>query len=181
MGKTTGTNNNLENLWKVLIGSSDEIESMIVRAAYIHAIGDMLQNVGVIVAGAIISINPRLSFADPLCTLFFAVMVISTTYGLARDTLMVLMEATPQTIKTDRVYEELLRVNGVCEVSNLHIWSISPKLPALMVHLSIEKDVSQADVLKEVQHSILPKFGIAKSTIQFRLMSSSTLRRWSEN
>lgn len=169
--RSTSNNNNLLNLWKVLIGSSAEIEWMVVRAAYIHALCDMLQNVGVIVAGAIISINPRLTFADPLCTLFFAVMVVSTTYGLARDTLMVLMEWTPQSITTDRVHQKLLRADGVCEVSNLHIWSISPKLPALMLHVSVATDVSPANVLKQIHGLLVTKFGIAKSTIQIDVLT----------
>lgn len=41
-------------------------------------------------------INPKWSFADPICTLVFAVLVLITTWHMLREVFDVLMERTPR-------------------------------------------------------------------------------------
>eukprot|EP01056_Protomagalhaensia_sp_Gyna25_P004753 Protomagalhaensia_sp_Gyna_25__4752@NODE_46_length_6369_cov_203_542338_g31_i1_p3_GENE_NODE_46_length_6369_cov_203_542338_g31_i1NODE_46_length_6369_cov_203_542338_g31_i1_p3_ORF_typecomplete_len321_score30_26Cation_efflux/PF01545_21/8_4e55Zip/PF02535_22/0_024Patched/PF02460_18/0_04DUF5134/PF17197_4/1_7e03DUF5134/PF17197_4/0_019DUF5134/PF17197_4/3_7e03DUF2104/PF09877_9/1_1DUF2104/PF09877_9/4_5e03DUF2104/PF09877_9/76BT1/PF03092_16/68DUF1980/PF09323_10/4_9e03DUF1980/PF09323_10/0_081DUF1980/PF09323_10/ len=63
----------------------DHHESLSVTAAYLHALGDFFQNIGVLVAGLIIWRRPAWTIADPICTLIFSVVVFSTTIGIIRD------------------------------------------------------------------------------------------------
>lgn len=147
-----------------LFGS--DIQSLNLRAAYLHAVGDMLQSIGVIVAAIVICIDPSLSFVDPLCTLLFAVLVILTTTGLARDTLRVLMEGTPESINLDDLYSKLLQIDGVGRVGDLHVWSISPKRPALSVHVYQSVDGPSHKLLKDIQKMLASQFNIVHATVQ---------------
>lgn len=61
----------------------------------IHVIGDILQSVGVLIASIVIWKWPNLKAADPICTLIFAIIVLITTIPIAKDCLIVLMEAAP--------------------------------------------------------------------------------------
>ena len=81
-----------------------------VRAAFIHTIGDLVQSIGVIIAGYIIwfkvcqqvycvccvliifFLQPEWYFADPICTFLFSILVIISTLTVLRDALLVLME-----------------------------------------------------------------------------------------
>ena len=59
---------------------NDNSESNInVRAAYIHALGDLLQSIGVCIAGIVIWVKPSWQIVDPVCTFIFAVLVLLTT------------------------------------------------------------------------------------------------------
>lgn len=49
-------------------------DSMAVRAAFIHVLGDLVQSIGVIIAGAVIWAKPEYRIADPLCTFVFSIL-----------------------------------------------------------------------------------------------------------
>lgn len=101
---------------KVYLISSNLIlhQNINVRAAFIHVIGDLIQSVGVLVAALVIfffvsapfslhpplpvpisvhpSFQPDWSVVDPICTLFFSIIVLFTTIYIMRDALVVLLE-----------------------------------------------------------------------------------------
>lgn len=155
-------------LWHkfVTVFFGNDIQSINVRAAYLHVLGDMLQSIGVIIAALIIMYDKRLSIVDPLCTLLFAVLVILTTANLARDSIAVLMEATPPSIKLDDIFHRLRAVDGVTRVGDLHVWSISSNRPALSVHLFQSEYSDAHEMLKTVQQILSDDFGILHATVQ---------------
>lgn len=67
----------------------------------IHVIGDILQSVGVLVAAVLLYFFGDTEtwtpwqYADPLCTYLFSILVLFTTFGVAKECVKVLMEATP--------------------------------------------------------------------------------------
>lgn len=154
----------LEKLKQGFFGS--DIENMAVRAAYIHALGDLLQSIGVIIAAIIITINPRLKIFDPLCTLLFAILVIMTTTGLAKDSLTVLMEGAPQSIDLNEVYLELKNMDGVVNVRKLHIWSTSLDNVRLSVHVNMAAHVSRHLLMQKIKKRLSSKFRISNTTIE---------------
>ena len=50
-----------------------------VDAAVLHILGDLLNSVGVIIAATIIFFWPEFWWVDPICTYFFAIIVLWTT------------------------------------------------------------------------------------------------------
>jgi zinc transporter 2 len=68
------------------------------RGAVLHVIGDLLQSVGMAVAGALIwahQDDPRWFIVDPICTFVFSGVVLLTTKSILGDIFAVLMERTP--------------------------------------------------------------------------------------
>lgn len=84
-----------------------QFNSLNMRAAFLHVLGDALQSVGVIIAGVIIFFRPDLSQADPVCTLLFSVIVMFTTIPIVKDCVKVLMEGTPNEINPSDVQKKL--------------------------------------------------------------------------
>ena len=74
-----------------------------VRAAFIHALGDMLQSIGVMIAAAIIWAVPDARAADPACTLLFSVLVLGTTIGIVRQGFAALLNTVPDHIDLGQV------------------------------------------------------------------------------
>jgi solute carrier family 30 (zinc transporter), member 2 len=150
--------------WRdIFLGAS--IESLNVRAAYLHILGDALQNVGVIVAALIISVKPSWSVIDPLCTLLFACIVIMTTRGLAVESFTIIMEGTPPSISIADVYRALVSIPGVSRVGDLHIWSLTASRHALSAVLFTSKNTGH-DVLKSAQLILREGFAIHHATVQ---------------
>lgn len=87
-------------------------DSINVQAAFIHALGDLLQSVGVIIAGSILHFLPEWKIIDPICTFVFSIIVLFTTTGIFRSTVHVLMEGTPADINSSRLRASLRRISG---------------------------------------------------------------------
>ncbi|NXR08512.1 ZNT8 protein, partial [Semnornis frantzii] len=62
------------------------------RAAFVHAIGDLFQSISVLISALIIFFKPEYKIADPICTFVFSIFVLATTITTLRDILIVLME-----------------------------------------------------------------------------------------
>ncbi|NXF86661.1 ZNT8 protein, partial [Eubucco bourcierii] len=62
------------------------------KAAFVHAIGDLFQSISVLISALIIFFKPEYKIADPICTFVFSIFVLATTITTLRDILIVLME-----------------------------------------------------------------------------------------
>eukprot|EP00834_Sanchytrium_tribonematis_P003190 NODE_116_length_18347_cov_2.280962.p6 type:complete len:327 gc:universal NODE_116_length_18347_cov_2.280962:15428-16408(+) len=96
-----------------------------IRAAIIHALGDALFSVGVIIASLIIYFKPEYHIVDPISTIFFSIIVLFTTLRILKDSLFVLMEASPSNIDVDRLKFELSGIAGVNDIHCFHVWLLS--------------------------------------------------------
>jgi len=143
-----------------ILHSHDDDEQLNVKAAYLHVLGDLLGSIGVIISGILIYFT-HWNIIDPLITLLFAVVILFTSGKILRKTIKILMEGTPSGIKYEEVKEDLLILEDVKEVHDLHIWSISTKHLALSAHLVSERDVTQ-----EAIELIQRKYKIFHTTIQ---------------
>jgi len=143
-----------------ILHSHNKEEQLNVKAAYLHVLGDLFGSIGVIVSGILIYFT-HWNIIDPLITLLFAVVILFTSGKIIRKTIKILMEGTPSGIKYEEVKEDLLILEDVKEVHDLHIWSISTKHLALSAHLVSERDVTQ-EAIELVQR----KYKIFHTTIQ---------------
>ncbi|BFZ11036.1 hypothetical protein BsWGS_14075 [Bradybaena similaris] len=137
-----------------------------VKAAFIHVLGDLFQSVGVLVAAFIIYYKPEWKIADPICTFMFSLFVVVTTMTIMRDILVVLMEGTPRGINFSDVRKTFFDVEGVLDIHNLRVWSLTMDKIALSVHLAIDKQSDPHKVLKSASIAIQQKFNISETTMQ---------------
>ncbi|MFH4974268.1 hypothetical protein AB6A40_000977 [Gnathostoma spinigerum] len=136
-----------------------------VRAAFIHVLGDFVQSIGVLVAAIIIKFTAW-NLADPICTFLFSIIVLATSITVMRDIFFVLMEGTPRHVDYNQILSELMRLDGVEAVHNLHVWSLNMNKTALAVHLAIDQNHDATHTLKEANRLIRSKHRIHLSTIQ---------------
>ena len=109
-----------------------------VRGALVHVIGDLLSSIAALIAGAVIYVTGWL-LIDPILSLVIAVLILTTTLKLLRDTLHVLMEGVPGAVDLAEIGRALAELRGVSEVHDLHVWSIGSDRAALSAHLEIEQ------------------------------------------
>ncbi|EPZ36166.1 cation efflux protein [Rozella allomycis CSF55] len=122
-------------------GSHHNVDSnMNIRAAFLHIIGDIIQSLGVLIAALIIWIYPEWRIADPLCTFLFSILVMFSTISLLKNAINVLMEATPSHIDPRSVINDFLNIQGVLQVYDLHIWSLTSGTYALSAHVLVESN-----------------------------------------
>lgn len=140
--------------------------NMNVRSAFLHAVGDLLQNIGVMIAAALIWWRPQqMRLADPIATLLFSVLVVGTTQALVMDIVNVLMQRVPKGLRGEAIAEQISQVPGVQRVYDLHLWSLTSGIPILSVHVETAPGSERPAVLAAVE-AVLRSEGLDHTTIQ---------------
>jgi len=145
----------------------EQRENLNVRSAYWHAFGDALASIGVILGGIII-LAAGWYLADPIISVFIGLIIIVAAWRILRDGMRVLLEAAPPHVDTSKMVQELLRVPGIKDVHDIHVWSISPELHAMSAHVFIDDlSTSEAASIRERAESMLRReFNIGHVTLQ---------------
>ncbi|SBS90474.1 zinc transporter, putative [Plasmodium malariae] len=143
----------------------NEMNSISLKTAYLHALSDLLQNIGVMIASLIIWYNPKYSITDPICSIIFCFIVFSTTISVIKEILNVLMEGTPVSINLIDIKNDLLKIPGVIDVHDLHVWSLSIGKPALACHIVAHKNFAHT-VLNNATILCQNKYKILHTTVQ---------------
>lgn len=76
------------------------------------------------------------------------------------------MEVTPPTMNRTEIIKMLENIDGVTNVHDLHMWTITFGLDSLSCHLLVEDDKEEQEVLQKVINLILEKYKIEHTTIQ---------------
>lgn len=139
------------------------------HAAYLHVLGDLLQSISVLIAGIVIWIRPTWRLIDPLCTILFCMIVLRSTFGTFKSSLSVLMEEVPPHLSWSTIYHSIQQLPGVCNVHDLHIWSVSHGRPALSVHVHASNPQQALVDISNLCHS----HKIDHATIQVQSSESS--------
>ncbi len=136
-----------------------------VRGAFLHMISDAVASAGVVLTGLLLLITGWL-WLDPAVSLVLVALITWSTWGLARQSLDLALDAVPEGIDYDAVYALLLSRDGVVEVHDLHIWGMSTTDVALTAHLVRPCGGGEDALLAEVATQLRTRFGIAHATIQ---------------
>ena len=143
----------------------DHEDDLNVRGAWLHVMGDALGSVGAILAGAIMSAYGWYQ-ADPLFSCLIGLLIIWSSWHLIRESTNVLLEGTPAHINLAAVEDVILQTEGVEDVHDLHVWTITSGREALSAHVIHVEAISQAELLKELRAKLSDRFGLDHLTIQ---------------
>jgi cobalt-zinc-cadmium efflux system protein len=143
----------------------DHKDDLNMRGARLHIIGDALGSVGAILAGALMWLYGWYA-ADPLFSSLIGLLIVWSSWHLIRESTNVLLEGTPAHINHAAVEDAILHTNGVTNVHDLHIWTITSGRDALSAHVIHVETISQAELLKELRAKLQDRFGVDHLTIQ---------------
>jgi cobalt-zinc-cadmium efflux system protein len=151
----------------VALSFREQGSNLNIRAAVLHAVGDLLASIGVIVAGIVIIFSGWL-FVDPLVSVFIAALIGWNAFKIVGETINILLEGTPRGMELSAIRQAIKGVKGVTSLHDLHVWSISSENLALSAHIVVE-DQSLADsehVMRELESTLCEKFAIGHTTVQ---------------
>ncbi|XP_050161995.1 proton-coupled zinc antiporter SLC30A8 [Myiozetetes cayanensis] len=136
------------------------------RAAFVHAIGDLFQSISVLISALIIFFKPEYKIADPICTFVFSIFVLASTITILRDILIVLMEGTSKGFTYDEVKARILAVEKVESIHNLHLWSLTMNQTALSAHVATADTTDSQKILRDITQTLSEHYSFHSITIQ---------------
>ena len=149
----------------ILIKGGDTKNNLNLRSALLHVLGDLLGSVGAIIAGLLILLF-NWNIADPIASVIVAVLILISGYRVTSDSVHILMEGTPTDLSITDIEKCLTSLEGVINIHDLHVWTITSDFPALSCHLVVEEHIDRDELLKEAAKLLDEKFSIEHSTIQ---------------
>lgn len=153
---------NLFGMWILYSGSK---ESLNMKGAYFEVLSDMLTSIGVIIAG-IIMLTTGWYYADPLLSAGIGLFILPRTWSLLKDAVGVLIEGTPADVDLPKLRESLEKIEGVAEIHDLHVWSITSGMNAMSVHAVLAETAEHDEVLARVHEHCTEEFKISHVTVQ---------------
>lgn len=153
------------NLISMRMLTSRKDESLNVKGAYLEVWSDMLGSVGVI-AGALIIRFTGWDWVDTVIAVAIGLWVLPRTWTLLKESINVLLEATPAHVNPDEIQEAILGVEGAQSIHDLHIWSISNDKVSLTAHVVYDPRTYNIEVLGKIRKLLAEKFDIHHVTIQ---------------
>lgn len=140
-------------------------QNLNVRGAMIHVIGDLLGSVAALVSGLVILYTGWMPI-DPLLSFLICALVLFSCLRLLRDVLHVIMEGVPRHLELPEVGRAMARVDGVREIHDLHIWTVSSGLNVLSAHVVIDDMTRWEAILEAMRRLLHDRYGLEHVTLQ---------------
>ncbi len=141
--------------------------SLNMRGAYLHVLGDLLSSVGVVIGGVAMWATGAM-WVDPVLSVLISLIIVAGAWRLLKESVDVLLEATPAGIDHEEVENKIKALEGVIGVHDLHIWCLTSGLNALSCHVEVEQErLAKCDsVLDAIRHIAREEFSIGHVTVQ---------------
>jgi cobalt-zinc-cadmium efflux system protein len=152
----------------IAFGLQKEEHNLNIRAASLHVIGDIGASIGVVIAGIIILLTGW-TIVDPILSVAIAILVAFSAWRLLRETMEILLESTPRSICMTDLVKDMKHVDGVQDVHDLHVWSITSDMNALSCHVMIDNlpPTASSPILHSLTGLLKDRYQIGHTTIQF--------------
>lgn len=148
-----------------VLASGDAEHNLNTRGAMLHVLGDLAGSVAAVLAALVIMATGWVR-ADPLLSALIGVLVLWSSFRLLRESVDVLLEATPPGVDPTAVRRAMLAVPGVEGVHDLHVWSVTSGVVALSAHVETARLRDWHAMLDQLTVGLRDQFGIAHVTLQ---------------
>lgn len=148
-------------------------ESLNVKGAYLEVLGDMLGSLGVILAALVIQAGGP-AWIDPVIAAGIGLFILPRAWRLGRQAVGVLMQEAPAHFDVEAMRSALGSIDGVAQVHDLHIWTVTSDMPVLTAHLEIPEGTDPRPVLEAATELLRNRYAITHATLQVESKDSTS-------
>lgn len=151
-----------------LSGFRTRVRDLNLASVMVHLGSDVAITGALLVAGALLLLHPGLFWADPLAALFIAGVLVYESLPLLREGWEVLSERTPRGLSVEAICRSALKVPGVSDVHDVHIWSVCSTLICLTAHVEVQEMplAEAATITQQLREKMEREFGISHATFE---------------
>lgn len=153
------------NIVSMKLLSAGTENSLNLKSAYLEVWSDALGSVGVII-GALLIYTTGWVWIDSIIAILIGLWVLPRTWVLLKECINVLLEGVPAHIDLNKLRAAMLEVNGVLDLHELHVWSITSDKISLTAHVVMDTKLNGHEVLTAVRQVLFDRFHISHTTLQ---------------
>ena len=140
-------------------------ESLNLEGAYLEVLADTIGSVGVIIAAVMLEVFGW-GWIDPVIGALIGLWILPRTWRLGRRSVRILLQAAPDGFDLDALANDLAAIDGVVDVHDLHVWTLTSEMDAASAHLMTRSDVDNHQVLDQARELLDHTYGIGHGTFQ---------------
>jgi cobalt-zinc-cadmium efflux system protein len=114
----------------------------------------------------IVIVTTGWAYADPIAGVLIGVFLVVSSWGVLRDSTMVLLEATPRGMDAEEIGRAIATQTGVVEVHDLHVWEITSGFPSLSAHVLVREGDDCHGIRRSIEAMLESQFQITHTTLQ---------------
>ena len=166
------------NLVVIFLLKKQAGKSINVQSAFVHVVYDALSSVAVIITG-FVALNTGITIVDPLVAFLIAGLVARGAYLIVRSSTHILLEGAPRELDILEIAGTLKQLEGVVDVHDLHVWTISTGMDALSGHVVVHDQMlsESGKLLSEIKKLLGERYNITHTTIQLEHENEISFRR----
>ncbi len=155
------------NLVTALLVQRGSQSDLNLRSAFVHLMGDVLSTIGAVIAGVIIYFT-HANWLDPLASVLIGLLILYNAWGILRDAVDILLEGTPRDVDLKHMVDDIVGVDGVLGIHDIHVWSLTQSMRTMSAHI-LTDDVhisAGAQIQRQVSEMVRHRYNIAHATLQ---------------
>ncbi len=153
------------NLVSLRLLHPGQAESLTLRGVYLEVLGDAIGSAEVLIAGIVVALT-GIRAADGIAAIAIGLLILPRTWRVLRDSLDVLLEATPKGVDLGEVRRHILETPGVAAVHDLHAWTITSGMNVVSAHVVLDEDADPGRLIDHLGECLAGDFDISHSTFQ---------------
>lgn len=148
------------------IDLSNNYNSQIMKGVFLHILADTLGSVGVIISALLMQMFGWM-IADPICSMFIAILIALSVLALIKDSVLILMQRQPHALDNvlPQCYQKVVSLAGVYSVQEPHFWTLCSDVYVGAVKLEVSKNVDPKYVVQHTQ-MIFASVGVRQIYVQ---------------
>jgi cobalt-zinc-cadmium efflux system protein len=156
----------LVNIAGFLVLHGGDRQSLNMRGAILHVLGDMLGSAAAIVA-ALVILATGWTPIDPILSVLVALLILSTAWSLMREAAHVLLEGVPAALNRDGIAKDIAaNVAGVREIHHMHVWSIDGTNNMATLHACLAEGTDAYTAVTAIKSRLAGRHGIDHATVE---------------
>ncbi|EFA07321.2 zinc transporter 7 [Tribolium castaneum] len=140
--------------------------SQIMKGVFLHILADTLGSVGVIISAVLMQMFGWM-IADPICSMFIAILIALSVLALIKDSVVILMQRQPYALDNvlPQCYQKVVSLPGVYSVQEPHFWTLCSEVYVGALKLEVSKNVDPKYVVSHTQ-MIFASVGVRQIYVQ---------------
>lgn len=140
-------------------------ESLNVEGAYLEVLADTLGSVGVIIAAVLLEVFGW-AWVDPVVGAAIGLWILPRTYRLGSQAVRILLQAAPPDVDLDALRADLAAIDGVVDVHDLHVWTLTSEMENASAHLMVAAGTDSHTVLDQARDLLQTRYHVEHATLQ---------------